>query len=114
VADSEDHCETAAEAYRDVAPLLRALARRLGKAPGELRIYDPYFCAGGVAQHLAALGFGNVYNRCGLPNILMWKRPRSPRHAPDIGGIMQAGGVITGRCLQERGLLRRHSHRRRP
>jgi hypothetical protein len=62
-ADSEDHCETCLEAYRDVAPLLHQLARRLGKAPAELRIYDPYFCAGSAAAHLATLGFTNVYNR---------------------------------------------------
>jgi hypothetical protein len=34
-----------------------------GKAPAELRIYDPYFCAGGTVRNLAALGFTHVINR---------------------------------------------------
>ena len=66
-----DHCETPAEAYEDVAPLLTALVRadhtpaaaatpplltpqlhlcsqagRLGKSKAELRIYDPFYCQG--------------------------------------------------------------------
>ncbi|GBG32671.1 Protein FAM173B [Hondaea fermentalgiana] len=61
---SDDHCETAPEAYADVAPLLRALAKKLGKSPAELRIYDPYFCAGAVVKNLGVLGFENVYNKC--------------------------------------------------
>lgn len=61
---ADDHCETAPEAYADVAPLLRALAKRLGKTDAELSIYDPYYCAGAVVRNLAALGFHNVYNRC--------------------------------------------------
>lgn len=31
-------------------------------APAELRIYDPYFCAGTMKAHLASLGFNDVYN----------------------------------------------------
>lgn len=62
-AAEEDHCETAPEAYRHVTDLLRLVARKLGVPPEELRIYDPYFCNGAVARHLAALGFPNVYNR---------------------------------------------------
>ena len=61
-ADEDDHCETAPEAYRDVAPLLHLLAAHLGKTPAELRVYDPYFCNGAVARHLAALGFTSVHN----------------------------------------------------
>jgi hypothetical protein len=38
-------------------------AERLGKPREDLLIYDPYYCAGGVANHLAEEGFTNVYNR---------------------------------------------------
>lgn len=63
-ANMDDHCESPLEAYKDVAPVLRRLATKLGKKPSELRIYDPYFCAGAVARHLDELGFPNVYNKC--------------------------------------------------
>ncbi|CAG9467197.1 unnamed protein product [Pedinophyceae sp. YPF-701] len=62
-ADEDDHCETSLEAYCDVAPLLDRLASRLGRTRATLRIYDPYYCAGGVERHLGALGFQDVYNR---------------------------------------------------
>jgi len=35
-----------------------------GKQPAELRIYDPYYCAGQVKRNLESLGFPNVYNVC--------------------------------------------------
>jgi len=64
-ADDDDHCESPVEAYRDIVPLLERLARTLGlSAPGELRIYDPYYCAGACVRHLGSLGFERVYNRC--------------------------------------------------
>ena len=50
--DDDDHCETPAEAYEDIAPFLRLLAQRLGKHTHDLRIYDPYFCNGAVAAAL--------------------------------------------------------------
>lgn len=62
VPDSKDHCETSPTAYMHLAPMLNLLALKLGKKPSELAIYDPYFCAGSVVKHLAALGFANVYN----------------------------------------------------
>lgn len=62
-AAEDDHCETAPEAYAHVAGLLRETARALGIEPSALRIYDPYFCNGAVARHLAALGFPLVHNR---------------------------------------------------
>jgi hypothetical protein len=61
--DPDDHCETAADAYDDVLPVLRWLAEKLGKRPDELRIYDPYFCAGAVQRNLAQRGFPKVYNK---------------------------------------------------
>ena len=39
------------------------MARALGREPAELRVYDPYFCNGAAARHLAALGFPLVHNR---------------------------------------------------
>lgn len=60
--NAADHCETPAAAYADIAPVLSWLAARVGKTDGELAIYDPYFCDGGVKRRLGALGFGNVYN----------------------------------------------------
>jgi hypothetical protein len=62
--EDADHCETPPSAYKDIAPVLRFIAKRLEKKPEELRIYDPYYCAGGVKRHLAELGFTNVYNEC--------------------------------------------------
>ena len=42
----DDHCESPMEAYRDIAPLLHQLAKKLNKQPADLSIYDPYYCAG--------------------------------------------------------------------
>jgi len=62
-AEPDDHCESPPEAYADLAPFLDAVGAALGRASrAELRIYDPYFCAGAVKQHLAALGFTSVRN----------------------------------------------------
>ena len=58
----EDHCETSPTAYEDIVPVLRALAEALGKPASELRIYDPYFCAGAAQRHLAKLGFPRCHN----------------------------------------------------
>lgn len=58
-----DHAETPFVAYEHISPILDRLARSLGKSRSELRIYDPYYCAGSVARHLAGLGFSSVYNR---------------------------------------------------
>jgi hypothetical protein len=46
--DDADHAESPPQAYSDIAPVLGALAESLSKSPAELRIYDPYFCAGRV------------------------------------------------------------------
>lgn len=60
--ESTDHCETPAQAYTDIAPVLEHLANLLGKTKDTVQIYDPYFCAGGVKNHLGVHGFSNVYN----------------------------------------------------
>eukprot|EP01135_Chromosphaera_perkinsii_P001451 Nk52_evm1s172 gene=Nk52_evmTU1s172 len=76
--DVTDHAETPLQAYRDIAPLLHRLGKRLysgkksqgtegggGGAPpsARLRIYDPYYCEGQTVRHLELLGFPCVYNR---------------------------------------------------
>ena len=50
-----DHAETPVNAYEDLAPFLRAVGGR---------IYDPYYCDGGVLDRLARwpLGFRDVIN----------------------------------------------------
>ena len=60
--DAADHCETPFQAYQDIEPFLFRIALALKKPKEKLRIYDPYFCEGSVAKHLARLGFTNVYN----------------------------------------------------
>ena len=60
---AEDHCETPFQAFRDIEPLLFALAARLKKPKADLRIYDPFYCEGSMVEHLNALGFASVYNR---------------------------------------------------
>jgi hypothetical protein len=40
------------------------IAKKLGKTPVTLRIYDPYYCNGGIIERLNSLGFTNVYNKC--------------------------------------------------
>jgi len=62
-AETEDHCETSPTAYGHIIPLLQVLAKQLDKDPAQVRIYDPYYCAGGTIQHLTALGFPQVYNK---------------------------------------------------
>lgn len=64
VADDRDHCETAVEAYADVASILSAHAKRLGVSDAKLRVYDPYYCNGAVKANLASLGFETVHNEC--------------------------------------------------
>ncbi len=61
-AAADDHCETDRAALEDAAALLRPLAKALGRAPAELRLYDPYYCAGASAEHLRELGFPKVHN----------------------------------------------------
>eukprot|EP00928_Gymnodinium_smaydae_P042972 TRINITY_DN28895_c0_g1_i1.p1 TRINITY_DN28895_c0_g1~~TRINITY_DN28895_c0_g1_i1.p1 ORF type:complete len:453 (+),score=117.31 TRINITY_DN28895_c0_g1_i1:69-1361(+) len=63
-AEASDHCETSPQAFADVQPLLELLAARLGKKPGELALWDPYFCAGASKRHLSELGFPQVHNEC--------------------------------------------------
>ena len=61
--NDDDHCETPAEAYAHLKPMLIVLARVLCKTRATLRIYDPYFCEGSVVERLQTLGFTDVYNK---------------------------------------------------
>jgi len=61
---SDDHCETAPEAYSDIACILKSIALKLNKTPKDLAIYDPFYCNGAVVRNLSSLGFDNVYNQC--------------------------------------------------
>ena len=61
--DPDDHCETPQLAYEHIVPVLSTLANALQlSTPDELKIWDPFYCAGGVANHLHTLGFPHVYN----------------------------------------------------
>jgi hypothetical protein len=57
--NSDDHCETPLQSYKDILPVLTELC----KCDGSLKIYDPYFCDGSVVKHLSSLGFDSVYNK---------------------------------------------------
>lgn len=50
--------------YADLAASLDLLAAALGKDRSTLHIWDPFYCAGGMKRHLAALGFKAVRNEC--------------------------------------------------
>lgn len=67
--DDSDHCETPLRAYQDIAFLLDQLLHSADnkkvnnkRSRSSLRIYDPYYCDGGVKVKLASLGFTNVIN----------------------------------------------------
>lgn len=63
VSAEADHAETPLQAYADIASVLRIVAENLGKDARDLKIYDPYFCAGTMKEHMRAIGFPCVYNR---------------------------------------------------
>jgi hypothetical protein len=60
--DDGDHCETPALAYAHIAPILALISASLG-INANVKLYDPYYCAGSVTGHLCALGYPDVYNR---------------------------------------------------
>jgi hypothetical protein len=61
--DDTDHCETPMQAYQDVLDVLDQLAKSINRKRSTLRIYDPYYCDGGVKKKLASFGFTSVINR---------------------------------------------------
>lgn len=61
--DYNDHFETPPVAYKDISPVLHALAAYAKKEPANLTIYDPYWCEGSMVSHLKNLGFANVINK---------------------------------------------------
>ena len=71
--DDADHCETPLKAYQDLTVVLDRLLlhkdharphqNKNGTPPRKsLRIYDPYYCDGGIKTKLASLGFTHVSN----------------------------------------------------
>jgi hypothetical protein len=60
--DPGDHCETPLQAYKDVEPVLVALAKAIGKTKATLRILDPFYCDGAARRHLHELGFTSARN----------------------------------------------------
>ena len=62
VSSADDHCETSPEAHAHLRRFLDDVAGRLRKAPRDLVIYDPYYCAGGTKRSFAALGYERVIN----------------------------------------------------
>jgi hypothetical protein len=54
--DPDDHCESPLDSYKDIVPLLKLCGSTAS-------IYDPYYCNGTMAKHLASLGFPDVYNK---------------------------------------------------
>jgi hypothetical protein len=61
--DYNDHFETPLQAVADLLPALDALCAHLGRSRATLRVWDPFFCAGGMARHLAKLGFAAAIHR---------------------------------------------------
>ena len=61
--DYNDHFETPPIAYKDLSPVLEALAKCVGKTTAELTVYDPYWCEGSMVSHMRELGYENVINR---------------------------------------------------
>lgn len=61
--DYNDHFETPPTAYKDLSPVLEALAHGVCKTTAELTVYDPYWCEGSMVSHMRELGYENVINR---------------------------------------------------
>ncbi|CAB9498314.1 expressed unknown protein [Seminavis robusta] len=60
--DEADHCETPFRAYQDIIDVLDQIAKACGKDRKSLKIFDPYYCDGGIKKKLESLGFHNVIN----------------------------------------------------
>jgi hypothetical protein len=79
VSDPRDHAETPLAAYEHLEPLLFKLCGALGKSKASLVIYDPFYCAGSMAQHLHSLGFLTVINR-NEDCYAAWAEGRTPEY----------------------------------
>jgi len=100
--EADDHCETPVNSYRDIVPLLQKISSRINgttsSSNSSLRIYDPYYCNGAMVEHMAQVGFPNVYNRkedcysiwssskCPVFDVLVTNPPYSGDH---IAQLMQ-------------------------
>ena len=52
-----DEFETSLEAVGDIVPVLQRVCKLLGRSPGNLRVYDPFYCRGTIKKHYQAFGF---------------------------------------------------------
>ena len=77
--DYNDHFETSDEAVQDVAHIVSALARSLGKRPEDLKIYDPYYCAGNIKDTWRRCGFPQCYNE-NLDCYAEWANGTEPEY----------------------------------
>ena len=48
----DHHCESSLLAYQHIASFLDLVASQLGKNRSRLSIFDPYFCATALKEHL--------------------------------------------------------------
>ena len=102
--DSSDHCETPLVAYEHICRILDAIAKQLGKSRASLRIYDPYYCEGGMREKLDSLGFKSVtnekrdfyadFNNSLLPeyDVLVTNPPYSGDHVPKLLTMASSSG----------------------
>mmetsp|Transcript_31251 Transcript_31251/g.76244 ORF Transcript_31251/g.76244 Transcript_31251/m.76244 type:complete len:379 (+) Transcript_31251:93-1229(+) len=101
---SDDHCETAPEAYEDIECILEEIRKDLGKSKAELQIYDPYYCNGAVVNNFRKLGYTNVYNKCEdfysvhpIPkhDVLITNPPYSSDHVQRLINFVKSNGKPT-------------------
>eukprot|EP00038_Savillea_parva_P013351 m.8048 g.8048 ORF g.8048 m.8048 type:complete len:434 (-) comp2498_c0_seq1:45-1346(-) len=99
--DPDDHCETPKEAYEHLAPILDELASVHGSSTrSNVHLWDPYYCSGSAAKHLASLGFTSCYHRkedfysvvahnaCPAHDVVVTNPPFSGEHIPRFLNIV--------------------------
>lgn len=84
-----DDRETPKNALQDVLPLLTALD---GQQEGPVRVYDPYYCRGGIKVVLAELGFPDVHNE-DVDCYAAWKKKLAD--GEECGGVPPFDVVVT-------------------
>jgi len=83
-----DDRETPKTALQDVLPLLTALD---GQQEGRVRVYDPYYCSGGMKVVLAGMGFPDVHNE-DVDCYAAWKKKEADG---EEGGVPPFDVVVT-------------------
>lgn len=74
-ADSHDHAETPLCAYQHIHPLVAQISSHLGIQLDELRVYDPFFCAGASVRNMKTLGWNAAMN----PKEDFWRAVKEKR-----------------------------------